>query len=183
MVALIFDGDLLSGLKEGDRLGLQQHRGTEGVAERRRPERIESPNGVLRLFLHVGRTPRREKRTLVIADIGVGAEILAIGIDASLVMDIAVKIIDRLGSVRRRDELEIVGVEPWAQEIRNVGLSLGCGRGWCAKHRQEGDGQSADSAFPRAFDHQAFSSLKNPFSSLWEIYPKRRLQVDVGRPR
>ena len=87
MIALIFDGDLFRCLKEHHRFGLQQRRGAEGVAKRRRPKRVESLDGVLRLFLHIGRTPWREKRTPVITDIGVGAKIIAIGIDAALVMD------------------------------------------------------------------------------------------------
>src|SRR6266550_1210076 len=105
MIALVFDGDLFRGLKEYDRFRLQQDGGAEGVAKRRRPKRIESLYRVLRLFFHIGRTPRRQERALVIADIGVGAEIIAIGIDAAFVMNIAFEIVDRLGSLRRRDEL------------------------------------------------------------------------------
>ncbi len=75
-------------------------------------------------------------------------------------MDIALKIVDRLGSSRRRDELEIVAVEPWAEEIRNVGLSLGRGGGRRGGRAQQRDGQYAYSAHPPTPAHLKSSLLK-----------------------
>src|SRR5258708_7054321 len=160
MVALVFDSYLVRTLKEPDRFGMQQDGGAEGITKRRRPKRVESLDGVLGLLFHIVRSPRRQQRTLVIADIGVGAEIIAIGIDATLVMDIALKIVDRLGSSGRRDELEIVAVEPWAEEIRNVGLSLGREGGRRGDRAQQRDGQYVCSAHPPAPGHLKSSSLK-----------------------
>jgi len=107
---------------------LQQRRRSEGIAEGRRPERILFLDRILGERFHFRCAPGGQQRILVIADIGVRAEVIAIGIDAALMVHIAGQIVDRFGASGHRNELEVVGVLPRADQVGHIRLRRRAGK-------------------------------------------------------